>query len=111
MNDDQPDTSPDGSKREELKGKLRQLEGITLKHAHRFIIRRLKNLQEVRRHALGWLLLISLLSVAVLWQTTQVTRLYSKEGPSEGTTYTEGVFGAVDNLNPIFASTPAERSA
>lgn len=109
MNDELQNES-DSSKREELTGKLKTIEGATLKHAHRFIVRRFKNLQEVRRHALSWLLLVVLLSVAVLWQTTQMTQAYTQEVPSEGTTYTEGVFGAVDNLNPIFASTPAERA-
>lgn len=94
----------------ELKGRLRRLEGATLGHAHKFIIRRWKNLQEVRRMAGAWLLTIATLIVAVFWQTSQFTSLYSVSGPAEDTTYTEGVVGAVDNLNPIFASTPAERA-
>ncbi len=110
MNDEHLNNEIDITPRQELKGRLRQIEGVTLKHAHRFIIRRWKNLQEVRRHALGWLLLVGLLSLAAMWQTNQTISLYSEEIPSEGATYTEGVFGAVDNLNPIFASTIAERS-
>lgn len=111
MNNDELDNATDASRGDEIKGKLRQIEGVTIKHAHRFIIRRWKNLQEVRRHTSSWLLLVVLLSAAILWQTGQVAKLYSQEAPIEGTTYTEGVFGAVDNLNPIFASTPAERAA
>src|SRR6266550_91257 len=99
------------SSTEELQGRLRRIEGVTLGHAHKFIIRRLKNLQEVRRMAGAWLLLIAALIVAVFWQGTQFSRLYSADVPAEGGTYTEGVFGAVDNLNPLFASTPAEKSA
>ncbi len=95
----------------ELKGRLRQIEGATLGHAHKFIIRRWKNLQEVRRMAGAWLLAIAALIVAVSWQSQQAAGQYSLEGPAEGTTYTEGTIGSVDNLNPIFASTPAERSA
>jgi peptide/nickel transport system substrate-binding protein len=103
--------SLDSQSRKEMKGKLRRLEGATLKHAHHFIVRRWRNLQEVRRSALGWVILVLVLSGAVLWQASQTFALYSQEIPSENTTYTEGVVGAVDNLNPIFASTQAERSA
>lgn len=58
----------------------------------------------------AWLLAIAALIVAVVWQSTQFSALYSADIPAEGTTYTEGVVGAVDNLNPIFASTPAEKA-
>lgn len=58
----------------------------------------------------AWLLIIAALIVVTFWQTGQFSKLYSAEIPAEGTTYTEGVVGAVDNLNPIFASTPAERA-
>ncbi len=94
----------------EFRGRLRRLEGATLGHAHKFIVRRWKNLQEVRRMAGAWLLIIAALIVATFWQTGQFSALYSADIPAEGTTYTEGVVGAIDNLNPIFASTPAEKA-
>lgn len=95
----------------QVKSGLRELEGITLRHAHRFILSRWKNLREVRNHALGWVIFVMALSMVAFWQSAQLTHLYATEVPSKGTTYTEGVFGTIDNLNPIFASTPAERSA
>lgn len=94
----------------EFRGRLRRLEGATLGHAHKFIVRRWKNLQEVRRMAGAWLLIIAALIVATFWQTMEFSGLYSAEIPANGTTYTEGVVGVVDNLNPIFASTPAEKA-
>jgi peptide/nickel transport system substrate-binding protein len=94
----------------ELRSRLRRLEGATLGHAHKFIVRRWKNLQEVRRMAGAWLLVVAALIVAAIWQTSQFSALYSADIPDEDTTYTEGVVGAVDNLNPIFASTPAEKA-
>jgi peptide/nickel transport system substrate-binding protein len=94
----------------ELRGRLRKLEGATLGHAHKFIVGRWKNLQEVRRMAGAWLIVIAALVTAVTWQGAQFSALYSVDVPTEGTVYTEGVIGAVDNLNPIFASTPAEKS-
>jgi peptide/nickel transport system substrate-binding protein len=89
----------------------RELEKKTSRHAKRFIVSRWHNLQEVRQHAVGWVVLILALSLATFWQSTQLAQFYTVEAPIKGTTYTEGVFGAVENLNPIFASTPAERSA
>lgn len=94
-----------------LKGHLRRIERVSLRHAHKFIIRRLDNLRDVRRHALGWIALVILLSGVAIWQSNVSSAQYSVTGPAEGGVYTEGVFGTVDNLNPIFAATPAERSA
>jgi peptide/nickel transport system substrate-binding protein len=94
-----------------IKGHLRRMERITLRHAHKFIIRRLANLREVRRHAFSWIILVSLLSVLAWWQSTVSAAPYSADIPAEGGVYTEGVVGAIDNLNPIFAATQAERSA
>lgn len=94
-----------------IKGHLRRIERVSLRHAHKFIVRRFANLREVRRHALGWLLLLSCLTAAVFWQTTISAQPYRALVPAEGGVYTEGVFGALDNFNPIFASTPAERAA
>lgn len=101
----------DGETHKRIKRRLLRLEGLTIRHAHHFIIRRWQNLKEVRRSAAGWVVLVLLLSAAVIWQSNETTNYYSQEIPSEGTTYSEGVVGAVDNLNPIFASTQAERSA
>jgi peptide/nickel transport system substrate-binding protein len=94
-----------------IKGHLRRMERVTLRHAHKFIIRRLANLREVRRHAFGWIVLVSLLSGVAWWQSTVSAAQYSTDVSAEGGVYTEGVVGGIDNLNPIFAATPAERSA
>jgi peptide/nickel transport system substrate-binding protein len=94
-----------------LKGHLRRIERISLRHAHKFIIRRIANLREVRRHAFGWLVLVILLSFVAMWQSNVAAVDYTINVPAEGGVYTEGVFGTVDNFNPIFVATPAERSA
>ena len=94
-----------------IKGHLRRMERLSLRHAHRFIVRRLVNLREVRRHALGWLILVTMLSGVTIWQANVSASQYTATLPAEGGVYTEGVYGAVDNINPIFASTPAERSS
>lgn len=94
-----------------FKGHLRRIERVSLRHAHKFIVRRFANLRDVRRHALTWLLLMVVLTVGVFWQSNISASQYRMAVPAEGGVYTEGVFGAVDNLNPLFASTPAERAA
>ncbi len=98
-------------KKRSFKGHLRRIERISLRHAHKFIVRRFANLRDVRRHALGWLFLIGALTVGIFWQNTISAQQYRVDIPAEGGVYTEGVFGAADNLNPLFASTPAERAA
>lgn len=91
--------------------RARKIEGATLRHAHRFIISRWANLRDVRRHALGWLILASLLLVATGLQLYWVQSSYSSTEPVEGGSYAEGVIGRLDTLNPIYASTQSERSA
>jgi peptide/nickel transport system substrate-binding protein len=97
--------------RRTIRGKLRRIERMSLRHAHKFIVRRLVNLREVRRHALGWLLLVAALSAVAFWQNGIAAQQYNSVVPAEGGVYTEGVSGALDNLNPLFATTSAERSA
>ena len=94
-----------------LRGRLRRIERVSLRHAHKFIVRRFVNLREVRRHALGWLLLLAVLCAGTVWQASVSSQAYTAPVPSEGGVYTEGVFGTIDTINPLFAATPAERSA
>lgn len=94
-----------------IKGHLRRIERLSLRHAHKFIVRRLANLRDVRRHAIGWLVLVAALSGAALWQSGISAQQYAAQVAGEGGVYTEGVSGALDTMNPLFASTPAERAA
>jgi peptide/nickel transport system substrate-binding protein len=96
--------------RKTLRGRLRRMERVSLRHAHKFLVRRVSNLRDVRRHALSWVLLVALVSGIAVWQTNVSAAHYTAEVPAEAGIYTEGVFGAIDNLNPIFVATPAERS-
>lgn len=97
--------------RKVLKKRARKIESATLKHAHRFIVRRLDNVRDVRRHALGWLVLVGLLILATGFQMYWSQQKYTETIPAEGGTYAEGVMGKLDTLNPLYASTSAERSA
>lgn len=91
--------------------RARKIEGATVRHAHRFIISRWANLRDVRRHALGWIVLAGLLVVATGLQLYWVQRSHSVHAPATGGTYAEGVIGRLDTINPIYASTQSERSA
>lgn len=97
--------------RKGLKKRARKIESATLKHAHRFIVRRLDNVRDVRRHALGWLFLVALLILATGFQLYWSQSKYTQSIPDAGGTYAEGVVGKLDTLNPLYASTSAERSA
>jgi len=91
--------------------RARKIEGATVRHAHRFIISRWTNLRDVRRHALGWLVLAGLLVIASCLQLYWIQSAHSSRQPIEGGTYAEGVIGRLDTLNPIYTSTQSERSA
>lgn len=93
-----------------LKGHLRRAERLTLRHAHRFIVQRAANLRDARRHALGWLFFMAVLIGVAMWQQNLTASSYTALIPSEGGVYSEGVAGSLNNLNPILASSTAERS-
>src|SRR6266568_3276481 len=105
------DTPSPLTTRSALHGRLRKLEAASLRHAHRFLVRRWKNLEETRRHVALWLLFVLALCAATVFQSMQTSAAYLVQGPSKGGTYTAGVIGAVNSLNPIFAGTQAEQSA
>lgn len=89
----------------------KKVETATAKHAHKFLVSRLENLQFIRRHLIAWLLLliilISLSAVQVVYNQDHV----SNSTPTENSAYAEGVLGPLDSLNPLFASSDAELTA
>lgn len=90
--------------------RVRKVEGATVKHARRFVFRRISNFKEVRRHIALWVLTAGLIigasGLQLLWyQQSYRTVAYASDG-----TYAEAVLGPVNTLNPIFASTSAEES-
>ncbi|HSE29416.1 MAG TPA: peptide ABC transporter substrate-binding protein [Candidatus Saccharimonadales bacterium] len=93
-----------------IKGHLRRVERVTLRHAHRFIVQRAANLRDVSRKATAWIILILMFIGVTVWQQTVTAKTYTADIPSSGGVYSEGVFGTLDNLNPILASSAAERS-
>ena len=94
-----------------LSKRAKKAEGATLRHAHKFIIHRWENIRSVRRHVIGWLVLVGVLIAGVGIQLNWFQRSYSTNAPAIGGTYAEAALGPLDTLNPIYATTSAEFSA
>ena len=75
------------------------------------VVRRWQKFVDVRRFVAAWLLLIGLLAAGLMAQGQALEQYYLEATPIRGGTYTEGVVGKVANLNPIFATSSAERAA
>ncbi len=97
--------------RKKLNKRAKKAEKATLKHAHKFVVRRWSSIYEVRRHMLGWLFLIALLIVLTGVQTIWFQNSYTEKASVPGGTYAEGLVGPLGTLNPLFATSNAERSA
>lgn len=94
-----------------LSKRAKKAEGATLRHAHKFIIHRWENIRSVRRHVIGWLVLVGVLIAGVGIQLNWFQRSYSTDAPAVGGTYAEAALGPLDTLNPLYATTSAEYSA
>lgn len=95
----------------DLARRMRKVESATVKHARRFVFRRLDNIREVRRHIGFWILAMGLILAATGLQLFWYQQSYRTVAYANGGTYAEAVLGPVETLNPIFASTSAEESA
>lgn len=95
----------------DLSRRMRKVEGATVKHARRFVFRRLDNFREVRRHIALWVIAIGVVVGASGLQLMWYQQSYRAVAFANDGTYAEGVLGPVNTLNPIFASTTAEESA
>lgn len=95
----------------DLSRRMKKVEGATVKHARRFVFRRLDNFREVRRHIALWVLAIGIILGASGLQLMWYQKSYRAVAYANDGTYAEAVQGPVSTLNPIFASTSAEESA
>ena len=94
-----------------IKSRAAKVESATTKHAHKFIVKRLKNIRYVRSHVLLWFAGVGAILVAVAGQFIVGTQGFSSLEPVKEGTYAEGVLGAIDTLNPLQASSSAEVAA
>lgn len=90
---------------------MKKVEGATVKHARRFVFKRMDSIREVRRHIILWVLTIGLIIGASGLQLMWYQQSYRTTANATDGTYAEAVLGPVNTLNPIFANTSAEESA
>lgn len=94
-----------------LSKRMRKVETATVRHANRFIVKRWKSVRESRRYIISWIIGVGLLIAAAGLQLMWYQQSYRTEAPALDGTYAEAVLGPLNTLNPIFASSSAERSA
>lgn len=91
--------------------RAKRAENASVKHAHRFIIKRLHSAREVRRNIALWLLGMGVLIAVAATQFFLFQSSYMTYASASGGTYAEGVRGEINTLNPLYASTPGEQAA
>lgn len=91
--------------------RVKKAEGATMRHAHKFIVGRLDNIRNVRRHIIAWLLLVGVMIIAVGVQYVWFQNSYKTTAAARGGTYAEALLGPVDTLDPLYASSDAELAA
>lgn len=94
-----------------IKKHLRRAESATIRHTHKFIIKRWSNVREVQTKVMMWVIIMGFLILATGLQLMWFQRSYLTTAASKDGTYAEAVLGPVDTLNPILANTSAEQSA
>lgn len=94
-----------------LSSRAKKAETATTRHAHRFVLSRLKNLSDSRQAILSWLALVGLIIAAAAGQLAVAVKEMSTKSPVEGGTYSEGLVGEIATLNPLFATNSAELAA
>lgn len=98
-------------RRKDLSRRAKRVEGATVRHAHRFIVKRWDNIRGVRRHILLWMAGVAVLILVTGLQMMWFQKSYLASAPIGGGTYAEAVRGPLATLNPLYATTSAEESA
>jgi peptide/nickel transport system substrate-binding protein len=91
--------------------KFRKAETATIRHTHKFIIKRWDNVREVQTRVMMWIIVMAFLILSTGLQLMWFQSSYLTTAPAKGGTYAEAVLGSVNTLNPLFASTSSEQSA
>ena len=82
----------------------------TARQVERHLIDRLPHLFSVGRFLVLWVLLVTLVSIVLLFQIRALTPYHSRLEAASGGVYVEGIVGRPTNFNPIYASTGVDRS-
>lgn len=90
-----------------VRRKQRQVEAAAEAAEKQFdnnLIGRFDRLLQVKRFALGWVMLVVLLTFCVIVQTLALSAYYQTVRPVPGGIYNEGIVGTYSNANPLFAT-------
>lgn len=90
---------------------MRKVETATVRHTHKFLVKRWSNVREVQRHVIGWILTVGILIAATGLQLMWYQNGYLTKVAADDGTYAEAVLGPINSLNPIFTNSSAEQSA
>ena len=93
-----------------LKKRARRAEGVTIRHARRFIFKRLDKARDVQRHVIMWLIAVALLIGLSGVQLAWFREGYVASANYSGGVFAEGTVGAIDTLNPIYADSSSEEA-
>lgn len=93
-----------------LSRRARRAQSATMRHANRFILRRLESIRASRRAILGWLIGVGVIIIAIVAQSLLLDRNYITSTSDQGGTYAEASLGPIDTLNPLYAKSSAELS-
>ena len=96
--------------RRSIEKRMHKVETATVRHAHKFIIKRWSNVRDVQRHVITWIVIVGVLIAATGLQLMRYQQSYKDTAFTKDGTYAEAVLGPVNTLNPLFASTSAEKS-
>lgn len=94
----------------ELSKRMKRVEGATVRHARKFVFRRIENIREVRRHIAIWVVMVGYIIAATALQLSWYQQGYRTIAAGRDGTYAEAVQGPVASLNPLYASSSAEQS-
>jgi peptide/nickel transport system substrate-binding protein len=97
--------------RKQLSKQALRAEALTKRHAHKFVLQRLRALRDARQYIATWILIVTVLIAAVAVQMTWHQSKYITQAAINGGTYAEATEGPIDTLNPLYATTSAELSA
>jgi len=115
MQDDKPRgwqrLSKTSFNKKDLSRRMRRVEGVTVRHARKFVVKRWSSAREVRRRIITWVVATGLLISAIGLQLMWNQHSYRTTTVANGGTFAEAVLGPVDTLDPLFAATQAEEAA
>jgi peptide/nickel transport system substrate-binding protein len=95
----------------DTKSNVGEVGAQTAEKIDRHLVRRWRKFVTVRRFIVGWLSLVTILTLGVLAQRSLLAGYYQSQQPAAGGAYVEGIVGEITNLNPMFSTTAPDKAA